>query len=427
MKKESLKQIEEYFDRLWPILRSITGEGVRQSHDILSELIPLERFEIPTGTKVYDWEIPKEWSVSEAFVIRPDGKKILDIKENNLHLLNYSMPFSGTVSLEELNEHLYSLPDLPDAIPYVTSYYKERWGFCISENERKNLPAGDYKVVINSKLFAGSLSIGEAFLPGETDEEVLLSSYSCHPSMANNELSGPLVLAFLYQRLAQVKNRRLSYRFVLLPETIGAIAYLKMRGEHLKEKLIAGYVITCIGDAGNFSYKRSRQFDSLADKAALHVLAGLDKKANVVKFSPLGSDERQYCSPAFNLPVGSLMRTMYGKYPEYHSSLDNKDFISFAALQESIDVYFKIMMALDKNQKYINLYPHGEPRLDKRGLYETVGHSSVPELSSKVLWLLNYSDGKHDLFDIAELSGYSVAELHEIALICLKAKLIERI
>ncbi len=425
MKRETLKQIEEYFDRLWPILRSITGEGVRQSHNILSEIIPLKRFEIPTGSKVYDWEIPKEWAVSEAYVIRPDGKKILDIKDNNLHLLNYSIPFQSTVSLEELNKHLYSLPEQADAIPYVTSYYKERWGFCLSENERKNLTKGDYKVVIDSKLFTGSLTIGEAFLQGESDEEVLLSSYTCHPSMANNELSGPLVLAFLYQRLAQLKNRRLSYRFVLLPETIGAIAYLNMRAEHLKEKLIAGYVVSCIGDSGNFTYKRSRQHSSLADKAALHVLANLDKKAKVINFSPLGSDERQYCSPAFDLPMGSLMRTMYGKFPEYHTSLDNKEFISFIALQESIDLYFEVLMTLDKNQKYLNLHPHGEPRLDKRGLYESIGHSSVPELSTKVLWLLNYSDGEHDLLAIAELSGYSVTELHEIALICLEVGLIQ--
>ncbi len=425
MKKESPDKIEEYFDRLWPILRSITGEGVRQSHDILSEIIPLKRFEIPTGSKVYDWEIPKEWAVSKAYVINPEGKKILDIKDNNLHLVNYSIPFTGTVGLAELNKHLYSLPDLPDAIPYITSYYKERWGFCISENERQRLSQGDYQVVIDSKLFDGSLTIGEAFLQGESDEEVLISSYSCHPSMANNELSGPLVLAFLYKRLAQVKNRRLSYRFVLLPETIGAIAYLNMRGEHLKEKLTAGYVVTCIGDAGDFTYKRSRQHNSLADKAALHVLA--TKNAKVINFSPLGSDERQYCSPAFNLPMGSLMRTMYGEFPEYHTSLDNKEFISFTALQESIDVYFDILMSLDKNQKYINLYPHGEPRLDKRGLYESIGHSSVPELSTKVLWLLNYSDGEHDLLDIANLSGYSVNELHEIALICLRTKLIKQI
>ena len=424
MKKESPDKIEEYFDRLWPILRSITGKGVRQSHDILSEIIPLKHFEIPTGSKVYDWEIPKEWSVNEAYVVDPEGKKILDIKDNNLHLVNYSIPFTGTVGLAELNKHLYSLPDLPDAIPYITSYYKERWGFCISENERQRLSQGDYQVVIDSKLFDGSLTIGEAFLQGESDEEVLISSYSCHPSMANNELSGPLVLAFLYKRLAQIKNRRLSYRFVLLPETIGAIAYLNMRGEHLKEKLTAGYVVTCIGDAGNFTYKRSRQHNSLADKAALHVLA--TKNAKVINFSPLGSDERQYCSPAFNLPIGSLMRTMYGEFPEYHTSLDNKEFISFTALQESIDVYFDMLRSLDKNQKYISLYPHGEPRLDKRGLYESIGHSSVPELSTKVLWLLNYSDGEHDLLDIANLSGYSVNELHEIALICLKAKLIKK-
>jgi aminopeptidase-like protein len=425
------KEIESYFDRLWPILRSITGEGVRQTHTILSELVPLERFEIPTGTQVFDWTIPKEWRVREAYVIDPNGTRILDVRNNNLHLLNYSVPFQGVLSKSELNDHLYSLPDKPDAIPYITSYYAPRWGFCLSQHERDALLDGDYQVVVDTELIDGSLTLSEAVLPGESKEEVLLSTYTCHPSLANNELSGPLVTAFLYRALAALPKRRLTYRFVFLPETIGAIAYLQLRGEHLKKHLVAAYVVTCIGDKGNFTYKRSRQETSLADRAAEHCLKQHSlkhsaKPHSILSFSPLGSDERQYCSPGFNLPVGSLMRSMYGTYPEYHTSLDNKNFISFEAMAESVEMYLTILKALESNRTYTNLYPHGEPQLGKRGLYETLGRNTIPELSSAVFWLLNYSDGNHDLLWIAAKSGYGIELLEKAAQACLEAGLIAR-
>ena len=444
--------IESYFDRLWPIMRSITGDGVRQSHDILRELVPsLEAIEIPSGTQVFDWTIPKEWRVNEAYVVDPNGQRILDIKENNLHLLNYSVPFRGSLTRAELDAHLYSLPDKPTAIPYLTTYYKERWGFCLSQLQRDALSEGDYEVVVDTELFDGSLTIGETVLKGESDDEVFISTYTCHPSLANNELSGPLVAAFLYERLAKLEWRHFTYRFVFIPETIGAIAYLNLRGEHLKEHVKAGYVITCIGDDAPFTLKRSRLGTSLSDLAAEQVLAESGVPYMVLPYAPMGSDERQYCSPGFNLPVASLMRTMYGKYPQYHTSWDNKDFISFEALEGSVDVYERICLKLEReheslgklitskaslsvtsdepfgNDKYLNLHPNGEPRLDKHGLYDSLGQGSVPNLTQKVLWLLNYSDAEHSLADIAALSDFSVQELHEAAKACLNVGLIKKL
>lgn len=418
-------EIEQYFDRLWPILRSITGEGVRRTHDILSELVPFERIEVPTGTQVFDWTVPREWVVREAYVVRPDGERILDVRENNLHLLNYSAPFRGRVSRRELDEHLYSLPDKPDAIPYVTSYYNERWGFCVRHAERERLPDGEYEVVADTELVDGSMTLSEAVLPGESDREVLISTYTCHPSLANNELSGPLVAAFLFRRLAALERRRYTYRFVFLPETIGSITYLSLRGEHLREKLVAGYVVTCIGDPGPFTYKFSKRSDTLADRAAEFVIRRhAPDGAQFLPFFPTGSDERQYCSPGFNLPVGSITRTIYARYPEYHTSLDNRDFISFRAMAESVDLYFEVCRVVDGNRRFRNLSPYGEPQLGKRGLYAPVGHA-LGDLNLAVLWVLTYSDGEHDLIDIAERSGLPFALIVEAAVRCQEQGLLE--
>jgi aminopeptidase-like protein len=399
-------ELERYFDRLWPLLRSLTGDGVRATHDILSELAPLERTEVPSGSRVLDWIVPPEWIVRDAYVIDPDGRRILDVHENNLHLLGYSTPFRGVLSRAALDEHLHSLPAQPTAIPYLTSYYSPRWGFCLTHEHRERLPEGDYEVVVDTELRAdGSLTLGEAFLPGEEPGEVLLSTYTCHPSLANNELSGPLVTAFLYQRVAAWPRRRLGYRFVFVPETIGAIAYLARRGEILRERLLAGYVVTCIGDAGPFTLKRSRRGDTLADRAAEYVLAG-KPDVRIVDFFPSGSDERQYCSPGFDLPVASVMRTMYGTYPEYHTSLDDRDFISFAAMAESVDAYDRILRTIDANISLLNTSPYGEPQLGRRGLYPSLGSSKeTDERAEGMLWILNQSDGEHDLLDIAARSG----------------------
>ncbi|MCX7729307.1 MAG: DUF4910 domain-containing protein, partial [Bacteroidia bacterium] len=364
------KVLEQYFDRLFPICRSITGNGVRETLKILSEIIPLNIYEIPTGTEVFDWTIPKEWNIQDAYIKTPDGRKICNFKEHNLHVVNYSVPVSKKITLDELKKHLHTLPNKPHAIPYVTSYYKENWGFCMTYEEYQTLPkSGEYEVVINSSLTHGSLTYADCVLQGESKDEILISTYVCHPSMANNELSGPLVSMFLYQQLAQLKKRKYTYRFVFVPETIGALVYLKKHGEYLKRYCKAGYVVTCIGDRGIFHYKQSKYANTLADKAAIHTLQHSKKLFRVLPFYPGGSDERQYCSPAFNLPVGSLMRTPYREFPEYHTSLDNKDFISFQSIQESIEMYFNIMLTLEVNEKYLNTMPYGEQQLSKRGLY----------------------------------------------------------
>lgn len=426
---DSPELIAAYFDRLWPILRSITGEGVRRTHDILGELMPLERLEIPTGTQCFDWVVPQEWVFREAYVVDPWGRRILDAAENNLHVVNYSAPFRGRIPLERLQEHLHSLPEQPDAVPYVTSYYRQHWGFCISERMRRSLPQGEYQVVIDTEHVDGSLTISHAVLPGTTDREVLISTYTCHPSLANNELSGPLVAAFLYRRLARIRNRRLTYRFVFLPETIGSIAYLAQFGEHLRRHLEAGFVLSCIGDPAPFTFMESRRGRTAADRAAKAVLRRRSPGAlRELPFSPYGSDERQYCSPGFNLPVGVIARSIYSEYDEYHTSLDNRDFISFEALRESVDVCAEICETLDGNEVYRRVMPFCEPQLGRRGLYPSVGGAqSVSERLQAMLWFLNLADGENDLLAIAERSGVSFDLLLEVARDCADAALVERI
>ena len=429
MKKDlqlSAAILEKYFDRLWPICRSITGNGLRESLKILSEIIPLQIHEVPTGRRVFDWEVPKEWNVSDAYILTPDNKKIASFASNNLHLVGYSVPLKKTMQWEELSKHLHTIPDLPDAIPYVTSYYKENWGFCISHREFLSLPKeGNYKVVIESSLEKGSMTYGDLVLKGESEEEVLFSTYVCHPSMANNELSGPLVTAFLYSKIAAITKRKYTYRFVFIPETIGAVNYLFDHGFYLKEKLHAGYVVTCVGDKGPFTYKRSRIGNSLADRVAQHVLANKNILSRCIDFDIGGSDERQYCSPGFNLPVGSLIRSVYHEYPEYHTSLDNKNFISFDAMLNSVETYFEIARVLELNDKYINTNPYGEPMLGKRGLYPSQGaQRERTDLLSNMLYLLNYADGEHDLIKIAEQKNKSVLEFAEVVDTLVKAGLL---
>lgn len=399
--------IERYFDRLWPINRSLTGEGNRESLKILSEVIPLSVHEVPSGTQCFDWTVPPEWNVKAAWIKDPAGNTIVDFAKNNLHLLGYSVPFVGKLSLEELKTHLYSLPDQPDLIPYLTSYYRERWGFCISHRQLESLKSGTYEICIDSELNPkGSLTYGDLLLKGETDEEVFFSTYICHPSLAINELSGPLVTAFLYQALKD-KKLRYSYRFIFIPETIGSICYLAKYGEHLKKKLKAGFVVTTIGHNGKFTYKRSRQKTALVDRATELVLLQSGIEHLVEPFSPPdGSDERQYCSPGFNLPVGSLMRTRYGTYPEYHTSADNKSLMDFEAMVKSVEMYCEVIKVIEANAVYQNQQPYGEPQLGKRGLYPTLGsQKSIAQEIEAIMWLLNLADGSHDLIDIAQESG----------------------
>lgn len=401
------EELEKYFDRLWPICRSITGDGLRESLSILGEIIPLEIIEYPSGTKAFDWEVPREWNIREAYIETPDGKRVADFSENNLHVINYSIPVDKEVDYAELQDHVRTLPDQPDAIPYVTSYYSEKWGFCLSQNVFDSLTQeGKYRVKIDSTLEPGSMSVGHCVLKGETEEEVLISTYVCHPSMANNELSGPLAAAFLYKKLAALSKRKYTYRFVFAPETIGVIAYLSQFGETMKENMRAGFVATCCGDAGPFTYKRSKDPNNLADRAAEHLLRTASLPHSVINFAVGGSDERQYCSPGFNMPVGSLMRTMYQRYPEYHTSLDNKEFISFDALGETIETYFDICRILEINSLYFNKVQHCEPQLGKRGLYpDSLNPDDARTELHNLLHLLSYADGKMDLIEIADRRG----------------------
>jgi aminopeptidase-like protein len=399
------KKIESYFDRLWPINRSLTGEGNRETLKIISEIIPLKIHEVPSGTQCFDWTVPPEWNTKEAWIKDEKGNTIVDFKNNNLHLLGYSEPFEGLLSFEELREHLYTLPDQPDLIPYLTSYYSRRWGFCLTHNQLNILDTSTkYQVKIESTLDdKGSMTYGDLVIKGKSEKEILFTTYICHPSLASNELSGPLVTSFIYD---QLKNRDMyySYRFVFAPETIGSIAYLSVHGEHLKKNLEAGFVVTCIGDAGNFTYKKSRRSTTLVDRAVQLILQQTEDEFTIKEFAPIGSDERQYCSPGFNLPVGSLMRTMYGEFPEYHTSGDNKDFICFEAMEASIDKFMDIIDLMEMNQKYINQFPNCEPQLGKRGLYPSLSEKNKAIEIESMMWILNYADGEHDLIEIIEKS-----------------------
>ena len=406
--------MESYFDCLFPITRSLTGDGNRETLEILSKIVNFKITEVPSGTQCFDWTVPPEWNIFEAWIKDNKGNRIVDISENNLHILGYSEPFRGKLSYDELRPHLYSLPDQPELIPYLTSYYKRRWGFCLSHNQVLQLDqSGIYDVFIDSSLNNnGSMTIGEAVIEGKSGREILFSTYICHPSMANNELSGPLVSAFIYKKLHNLRNLKYTYRFLFIPETIGSIYSLSVNGEYWKANLDAGFVVTCVGDDGNFTYKKSRMGNSLADRAVELILKQTENEYNIVDFFPSGSDERQYCSPGFNLPVGSLMRTMYGRYPEYHTSKDNKDFISFEAMEKSVLKYLEVIELIERNEKYINKMPYCEPQLGKRGLYPTLGsQKGTEEFVSTMMWILNLSDGTNDLIAISERSKIPIKNL----------------
>lgn len=415
------------FDELFPIYRSITGEGVRESLRILDGIVPIEQFEFPSGMECFDWTIPKEWNVNAAYIQDKQGKKIIDIQHNNLHLVSYSIPVRGHFSKEELLKHIHTLPEQPDAIPYVTSYYQESWGFCLEHNRLCELVEDVYEVVINTTLENGHLTVGEGFIRGETEQEILFSTYVCHPSMAINELSGPLVQTMIYHYLRKQKKLKYSYRFLYVPETIGSIVYLSQFGERLKKNLAAGYVVTCVGHGDSFTYKKSKKGNTLADKAALHVLNQLGISSKIIDWSPFGSDERQYCSSGFNLPVGSLMRTMYGEYPEYHTSRDNRELISEIAMWETIETYIRIIQTLEANEVYEGTHLYCEPKLDKRGLYPSTGGTRGPKEKEQVAiitHLLAFSDGELDLIDIAAKLNKLAPDLNEAALLLVEKGLL---
>ena len=417
--------LETYFDRLWPICRSIMGPAYRESLEILDELMPTEKLRFETGQSVLDWVIPEEWEGRDGYIITPDGQKICDFKENNLHVISHSEAVNLSLSLEELQPHLHSLPDQPDAIPYITSYYNRTWGFCLSENQRKTLKEGMYQVVIDATLQSGELVVGQAKLKGSLPDSdpnkktILFSSYLCHPSMANNELSGPLVLAHLYHALAKQRDSlKHDYLFYIFPETIGSIALLSEHGDFLKKNLDAGYHLSCIGDGGQLTLKTSRQANTIADTIGYEVLRGYDL-GKVVAFNPaFGSDDRQYCASGFNLPVASVMRTMYTSYPEYHTSLDNKDLMDFKGMATTVDALLTIINRFEDSEHigflvYQSLAPFGEPQLGKRGLFRSLSVKQREDQEIAMWWVLNYCDGHHNLFEIAMMSDLPVSLLYE--------------
>jgi len=399
---------------LYPICRSITGEGFRQSLAIIQREIPLEIYKVPTGTQVFDWTVPKEWNIRDAYVKNAQGERVIDFNCSNLHVVNYSIPIHQRMSLSELKEHLFSIPEHPMWIPYRTSYYKETWGFCLTHQMLQNLADGEYEVCIDSTLEEGHLTYGEFFLRGQSDDEVLISCHACHPSLCNDNLSGVSLVTFLAKHLAQ-HSLRYSYRFLFIPGTIGSITWLS-RNEERVSKIKHGLVVACVGDAGKLTYKKSRRGNAPIDRAALHVLQHSGQEFEVQDFVPYGYDERQYCSPGFNLPVGCLSRTPHGRYPEYHTSADNLDFVQPQYLADSFTQYVAVLSILEGDRKYLNTNPKCEPQLGRRGLYGTWGgHKDQSLFEMAMLWVLNLSDGEHTLLDIAEKSGMKFSALQEAA------------
>lgn len=433
MPSTELTDLRLLFDRLFPICRSITGPGIRESLEIFSEHMDLEIHGVQTGTRVLDWTVPAEWSLERAQLFSPKGEIVLDTRDNNLHVMNFSEPFSGEMDLDTLQAHLFSDATQPDAIPYVTSYYVPRWGLCLSQRQRDALKPGRYRVEIKTQKADGVLNYGVAELPGESDDVFLITSYLCHPSMANNELSGPLALLRVWEKLAALDKRKFTYRFLLIPETIGSICYLAQHGQDLIERMRGGLVLTCLGGPSQtVSFKTSRRDwtgdPTPIDRLARHLAAAEPDVFAVRDFTPTGgSDERQFCSPGFNLPMAQAARTTYGEYKEYHTSLDNLDFMTIRAVEASADRVMSALMAHEVCEaRYRNEIPHGEPQLGRRGLYPTLNGPMTSQFSTDseqdgrmalehLLCVLSLADGTRTLLQIAEHIGCSVRHLEPIA------------
>jgi aminopeptidase-like protein len=414
-KSEDLgKEIYNFMVELYPICRSITGEGVRETLRAIRKRIPLEMHEVPSGTKVFDWTVPQEWNVSDAYIMNQEGKRVVDFKAHNLHLMSYSSPVRKKMPLAELRPHLFTLPDHPEWIPYRTSYYKENWGFCLRHTDLERLPDDEYDVVIDSSLQPGSLTYGECYVPGEISDEILVSCHVCHPSMCNDNLSGITVAVKLAETIA-MRQRRYSYRILFIPGTIGSITWLA-QNEQTVSRIKHGIVLTGVGDEGNITYKKSRQGNAEIDRAMAHVLRHSGETSTIIDFFPYGYDERQYCSPGFDLPVGCFMRAPHGQYPEYHSSADNLGFVKAESLVQSYGRCLEVLELLEGNRAYMNQNPKCEPQLGRRGLYRAVAGQQEKQWTELALfWVLNASDGHHTLLDIAERADLPFRKIQSAA------------
>lgn len=399
---------------LFPICRSLTGDGVRSTLRYLQQLLPtLKTFEIPSGTRAFDWEVPREWVIRDAYIADIDGNRLVDFKTNNLHIVGYSTSVDAVLNKKELEEHLYSLPEVPHAIPYVTSYYSETWGFCLSHEQRSKLGEGPFRVFINSEHKVGSLTYGELVIPGDTSDEILLSTYVCHPSMANNELSGPVVTTALARWILGLEDRHYTYRIVMVPETIGSVVYLSLHLRHLQEHLKAGWVLTCIGDDRAYSYLPSPSGATFADRVSKKVMSKLNHRFDEYSFLDRGSDERQYCSPGVDLPVVSLMRSKYGTYPEYHTSLDDLSLVTPKGLQGGLDMMKAVIDELESNPRWRSTVL-GEPQMGKRGLYPTTSTSTSAHEVYDMMNVLAFCDGTYDTEELASICSIAVSKVEEI-------------
>ena len=408
-------EIHNFARELWPINRSITGEGLRETlRRISKHLTKLEIKSVPSGTQVFDWTIPKEWNVKKAYIITPSGKKICDFSKNNLHLVGYSVPFEGKLNLDELKKHLYTLPDKPNAIPYVTSYFEEKWGFCLTKDQFDTLEDGIYEIVVNSTLFNGELNYGELLIKGKSEKEIFLSTYICHPSMANNELSGPTVVTFIAKWLQELSETDYSYRIIFIPETIGSITYLSRNYKDMKNKIFAGFNVTCIGDDRAYSYLPSRKGITISDLIAKHVLKWTDPNFIEYNWFDKGSDERQYCAPGIDLPIASILRTKYGQYPEYHTSLDDlKNVVTPRGLNGGYWVIRKAIEAIENNKKY-KVTVLCEPQMGKRGLYSNLYEKMDSKKVRFMMNLISLCDGESSLLEIAESLKVPIWDLYDI-------------
>ena len=420
-------QMYGWAEELFPLNRSLTGEGLRKTLQFIKNLCPdLSIHEVKSGTKANDWEIPEEWNVNEAYLVDLENGQKIDFKDNNLHLMGYSVPVNKIITREELEGHLHSLPNQPDAIPYVTSYYSRDWAFCVSENQKRNLSSGDFKVVIDSTLEAGVMNFAELFIPGSNKEEILLSTYVCHPSMASNELSGPVIALALSKWLKNKKHRNFSYRILFIPETIGSIYYISKNLKEMKENIKAGWVLTCLGDENRYSYVPSRKGGTLADRVSQKTLQDLEVKFEKYSFLERGSDERQYCSPGVDLPVASLMRSKYGTYEEYHTSLDDLKYITSKGLAESLEMLKTSIDILEVN-KFWKIKTLGEPQLGKRGLYPTVSTKESRTLVRDLMNVIAYCDGETDMIEISDICNLKFKRVSKIIEVLLEHDLVEEV